>query len=212
MQQSGVQRAFYAQFWQGTSPCGRTRIISHFPLQTALKLRLAFFRMGSTCVTKRCRCAKDCSSLKETGVAWTNRMGKYEPKYTLPKKKFDSLKPLLDELSIADEAYLIFSHTNILYPFLFPATRKFEVEIVSMVAKMLYAKTVAGNATFLAAKCYKNMAKEPRAVTRHNLMAPQSVHPTFCKAAAYLGIELRVTRLTGFDCKWTGVYVFRKAC
>ena len=47
-------------------------------------------------------------------------------------------------LSVKEEAYLYFSHTNTLYPMLFPGIRKFDLEIISMVSSMLYAPEPAG--------------------------------------------------------------------
>ena len=47
-------------------------------------------------------------------------------------------------LTMKEEAYLYFSHTNALYPFLFPGTRKFDIELISIAADTLYAKEPAG--------------------------------------------------------------------
>ena len=47
--------------------------------------------------------------------------------------------------NMKEEAYLYFSHSNCLYPFLFPGTRKFDLELISMASKLLYAKEPAGN-------------------------------------------------------------------
>ena len=46
--------------------------------------------------------------------------------------------------SVKEEAYLYFSHTNMLYPDLFPGIHKFELEIISMTASMLHAPEPAG--------------------------------------------------------------------
>ena len=109
-----------------------------------------------------------------------------------------------DNFTIKEEAYLYFSHTNTLYPFLFPGTRKFDLELISMASKMLYAKEPAGNITsggtesiFLAMKCWRTYGEKVRGIgglgsgVVPNIVLGITAHPAFVKACHYLQIEAR---------------------
>lgn len=117
---------------------------------------------------------------------------------------YEKLLPFLNDMSMKDEAYLYFSHTNVLYPFLFPATRKFETEIISMMANMLRAKESAGNLTsggtesiFMAVKCWREYGKRVKKIDLAkngrlpNIIVCDTAHPAFHKASHYLNIEVR---------------------
>merc|ERR1719228_2785728 len=74
-------------------------------------------------------------------------------------------------LSIKEEAYLYFSHTNTLYPMLFPGIRKFDLELISMVSSMLHAPEPAGILTsggsesiFMAMKCWRSYAEKIKGI------------------------------------------------
>lgn len=118
--------------------------------------------------------------------------------------KTDIIDIIDKNLNMKEEAYLYFSHTNCLYPFLFPGTRKFDLELISMAAKMLHAPEPAGNITsggtesiFLAMKCWRNYAEKVRGIggigssNIPNVVLGITAHPAFCKACHYLQIEAR---------------------
>ena len=101
-------------------------------------------------------------------------------------------------LTIKEESYLYFSHTNALYPFLFPGTRKFDIELISMAADMLHAKEPAGNITsggsesiFLAMNCWKNYGLKVKGIKYPNIILPITAHPAFNKACHYLNIDIK---------------------
>eukprot|EP01083_Nonionella_stella_P119294 356501_1 len=111
--------------------------------------------------------------------------------YTSVKQKYDKylnnendIISMIDKhMSMKEEAYLYFSHTNKLYPFLFPGLRKFEVEVVSMISNMVHSKNAAGVLTsggtesiFLAIYAWKNYGQK--------------------KACYYLNIEAKTIELT----------------
>ena len=127
--------------------------------------------------------------------------------------KTDIIDIIDKNLTMKEEAYLYFSHTNCLYPFLFPGTRKFDLELISMAAKMLHAPEPAGNITsggtesiFLAMKGWRNYAEKVKGigglgnVNVPNVVLPITAHPAFCKACHYLQIEARyIDSNTGDD-------------
>jgi sphinganine-1-phosphate aldolase len=92
-----------------------------------------------------------------------------------------------------------FMHTNALNPMMYPSLRKFETEIVSMATWMCHGDTTtAGSLTsggtesiLMAIKCYRDRARKlnPK-ITRPNMIAPQTIHPAFEKAAHYFDIEI----------------------
>ena len=101
-------------------------------------------------------------------------------------------------LTIKEEAYLYFSHTNCLYPFLFPGIRKFDIELISMAANMLNASEPAGNITsggqesiFLAMNCWKNYGLKVKGIKKPNIILPITAHPAFNKACHYLDIDIK---------------------
>ena len=104
-----------------------------------------------------------------------------------------------DKLLIKEEAYLMFQHTNTLYPFLYPGTRKFDTEIISMVSKLLNSKVVVGSTTsggtesiYMAMYCYREYAKNVRNVISPEVVVGISAHPAFFKACHALNIKIHV--------------------
>lgn len=70
---------------------------------------------------------------------------KYERLASESEQQRQKMTQIIDSnLSIKEEAYLYFSHTNTLYPMLFPGIRKFDLELISMVSSMLHAPEPAG--------------------------------------------------------------------
>ena len=118
--------------------------------------------------------------------------------------KTDIIQIIDKFFTMKEEAYLYFGHSNCLYPFLFPGTRKFDLELISMASKLLYAKEPASNITsggtesiFLAMKCWRNYAEKVKgigglgSVIVPNIVLPTTAHPAFCKSCHYLRIETR---------------------
>jgi len=110
---------------------------------------------------------------------------------------------MASQLSLKEEAYLYFSHSNCLYPFLFPGTRKFDVELIAMTANLLHAHEAAGNITsggtesiFMAMKCWRSYGEAVRGIGRHsgNIVLCDTAHPAFVKSCEYLGIEARFVK------------------
>jgi glutamate/tyrosine decarboxylase-like PLP-dependent enzyme len=107
-----------------------------------------------------------------------------------------------DVLRVAKEAYALFQSENALGPAAFPSLRRMEEEVVSMGLSLLGGPEGAcGNVTsggsesiFLAVKACRNHARAAGRDTRGGeIVAPQSVHPAFDKAASVL--DLRVIRV-----------------
>lgn len=101
-------------------------------------------------------------------------------------------------LEVIQEAYQLFMSENGLNPGAFPSLRKFETEVVAMVASLLQGdEQVVGNMTtggtesiLLAVKTARDFArarwpqlKEPEVVL------PMSAHPAFDKACHYFGLK-----------------------
>lgn len=103
-----------------------------------------------------------------------------------------------DELAqFSKKAYNRFFSENGLNPSAFPSLRKFEIEVVSMIASILGGDSdVVGNMTsggtesilmaVLAAR-ERGRARNPRN-TRLEVVLPVSAHPAFEKAAHYFGV------------------------
>ena len=98
-----------------------------------------------------------------------------------------------------------FMHDNAINPFLFPSLKRFEIETVAMVAHMLHGDDrCAGNVTsggtesiLMAVKTYRDRARAlcPH-ITHPEMVAPQSIHPAFHKAASYFNVTLITVPLT----------------
>ncbi len=101
-----------------------------------------------------------------------------------------------------NRAYCEFSDSNGLFPGVFPALKKFELEVVRMTARMLHGKpgavqgvlsTGGSESILLCLKAYKERGltlgiDEPEAVI------PISAHPAFAKACSYFGIKFVAAR------------------
>ena len=92
-----------------------------------------------------------------------------------------------------------FQHENALNPLLFPELLRFETEVVAMTANMLNGDgRVVGNVTsggtesiLVAVQTYRDRARKlmPH-ITSPEIVAPQTVHPGFDKAAHYFGLKV----------------------
>jgi glutamate/tyrosine decarboxylase-like PLP-dependent enzyme len=97
--------------------------------------------------------------------------------------------------------YTVQSQNNALHPDVWPSAAKFESEIVAMTAAMLgagrTADTICGSVTsggtesiLLAMKTYRDWARDERAITTPEVVAPTTAHPAFDKAAQYFNLRI----------------------
>ncbi|QID78800.1 Dihydrosphingosine phosphate lyase [Saccharomyces pastorianus] len=103
--------------------------------------------------------------------------------------------------TIAYEKYCV---ANQLHPDVFPAVRKMESEVVSMVLRMFNAPSDTGCGTttsggteslLLACLSAKMYALHHRGITEPEIIAPVTAHAGFDKAAYYFGMKLRHVEL-----------------
>ena len=104
-----------------------------------------------------------------------------------------------DEVSdMLKEAYDLYFSENGLNPTAFPSLKKFETEVVSMVASLLHGDdNVVGNMTtggteslLMAVKTARDYARTVRKINQPEVVLPMSAHPAFEKAAEYFGVKL----------------------
>lgn len=101
-------------------------------------------------------------------------------------------------LKLQSKAYSLFSVANQLHPDVFPAVRKMESEIVSMVLNLYNAPkgaegtTTSGGTESLLLACLsaRQKAYNERGVTEPEIIAPETAHAGFDKAAYYFKIKL----------------------
>lgn len=94
--------------------------------------------------------------------------------------------------------YALHSQSNPLHSDLWPSTTKFEAEIVAMTAHMLSGNaetcgTVTSGGTesiLLAMKTYRDWARDTKGITAPEMIAPETAHAAFDKAARYFNIKL----------------------
>lgn len=112
-----------------------------------------------------------------------------------------------DEVAaVVQKAYLRYFNENGLNPTIFKSLNRMETAVVSMTAELLYAPdTAVGNMTsggtesiICAVKAAKKYAQSKNtAIQKPNIVAPETVHPAFFKAADYFDIEMRVAKGVG---------------
>ncbi len=104
-----------------------------------------------------------------------------------------------DEVSdVLKEAYNLYFSENGLNPTAFPSLKKFETEVVSMVAALLNGdEDVVGNMTtggteslLMAVKTARDYAQAVHKIQRPEIVLPITAHPAFEKAAEYFGVKL----------------------
>ncbi|RME91622.1 MAG: aminotransferase class V-fold PLP-dependent enzyme [Anaerolineae bacterium] len=113
-----------------------------------------------------------------------------------------------DESHIAflNRVYALHSQVNPLHADIWPSAAKFEAEIVAMTAHMLGAAqvedpicgTVTSGGTesiLMAMKTYRDWARREKGIKRPMILAPESAHPAFDKAAQYFGMDIVRTPL-----------------
>ncbi|RDB16698.1 Sphingosine-1-phosphate lyase [Hypsizygus marmoreus] len=94
------------------------------------------------------------------------------------------------------QAYQRYCVSNPLHPDVFPAIRKMEAEIVSMVLNLYNNPDGAGTMTsggtesiIMAVKTYRDWARAVKGITEPEMIIPASAHAAFDKGAAYLKIK-----------------------
>lgn len=104
-----------------------------------------------------------------------------------------------DVLAVAKQAYLKFFSENGLGPKAFPSLARFEADVVAMTLGLLHggpdargAMTTGGTESiFLAVKAARDRARAERPhIARPTIVAPQTAHPAFNKAAHFMGLEV----------------------
>jgi len=88
--------------------------------------------------------------------------------------------------------------SNPLHPDVFPGVRKMEAEVVKMVLELFNAPPEAGGTVtsggtesiLMACKSYRDWARDVKGITEPEMIAPNSIHAAFDKAAHYFGIKI----------------------
>ncbi|NLH47639.1 MAG: aspartate aminotransferase family protein [Myxococcales bacterium] len=96
------------------------------------------------------------------------------------------------------KAYNLFFSENGLNPMAFLSLKRFESEVIRMTAVMLPGDeeavgTMTSGGTescLLAVKTYRDLARAKRGVRRPEMVAPETIHVAFEKAAEYFGVKL----------------------
>jgi sphinganine-1-phosphate aldolase len=109
-----------------------------------------------------------------------------------------------DVLDVAKKAYLKYFSENGLGPKAFPSLARFESEVIAMSLGLLGSKSGAGAMTtggtesiFLAVKTARDWARKHRPDVRNpEIVAPQSAHPAFNKAADFMGLRVKRVPIT----------------
>jgi sphinganine-1-phosphate aldolase len=103
------------------------------------------------------------------------------------------------------KAYEMFFSENALNPMAFQSLRRMDAEVVRMAAAMVSGgPDVVGTMTsggtesiLLAVKTARDRARSKnKRLGKPNIVAPETIHPAFDKAAQYFGLEIRFSRLT----------------
>jgi sphinganine-1-phosphate aldolase len=102
-----------------------------------------------------------------------------------------------EHYSFLNSVFALYSHANLLQRDLCPSGTKFEAEILAMTRAMLHGdEEVVGSVTsggtesiFNAVLVYRELGRQ-RGIALPEIIAPESIHPAFEKAAFYLGLKL----------------------
>ncbi len=105
-----------------------------------------------------------------------------------------------DVVSVAADAYNLYMGDNQIYgPAFYPSLPRLEAEVVTMVKEMLNAPAGAGGSITtggtesitMAVKTARDWAREHKpGAAAPEILAAESAHPAFSKAAAHLGLEV----------------------
>ncbi len=112
----------------------------------------------------------------------------------------------LEHYAFLNRAFALYSHANLLQRDLCPSGTKLESEIIAMTAHMLHAGaarerdpddevagavTSGGTESILEAMLvYREWARRERAIERPEVIAPETIHPAFMKAAHLFDFDL----------------------
>jgi sphinganine-1-phosphate aldolase len=102
-----------------------------------------------------------------------------------------------EHYAFLNSVFALYSHANLLQRDLCPSGTKFEAEILAMTRAMLHGdQEVVGSVTsggsesiFNAVLVYRELGRQ-RGIALPEIVAPESIHPAFEKAAFYLGLKL----------------------
>src|ERR1700722_19884750 len=102
-----------------------------------------------------------------------------------------------EHYAFLNRVFSLYSHANLLQRDLCPSGTKFESEILAMTRRMLHGDDhVVGSITsggtesiFNAVLVYRELGRQ-RGIVTAEIVAPESIHPAFEKAAFYLGMKL----------------------
>jgi sphinganine-1-phosphate aldolase len=102
-----------------------------------------------------------------------------------------------EHYAFLNRVFSLYSHSNLLQRDLCPSGTKFEAEILAMTRRMLNGgEDVVGTVTsggtesiFDAVLVYRELGRQ-RGIAVPEILAPESIHPAFEKAAFYLGVKL----------------------
>ncbi len=104
-----------------------------------------------------------------------------------------------DILRVAMDAYAMFLSENLVVPEAFPGLTRLETEVIDMAAQLLGGSQAARGvmtsggteSIFLAVKAAREWAREHRSIEgTPEILAARSAHPTFNKAAHFLGLKV----------------------
>lgn len=104
--------------------------------------------------------------------------------------------------AMLEQAHALFAPTNALNPMAFSSLRRMEAEAVRMCADMLQGDpqsvgtlTSGGTESILMAVKSSRDRARVGGITKPNMVAPETIHVAFDKAAHYLGVELRYAKV-----------------
>jgi len=108
-----------------------------------------------------------------------------------------------EHIRFMEQVYALNSQANPLHSDLWPSVNKFEAEVISMTARMLGAGDASGpsaicgtvtsggtESILMAMKAYRDWARSERGIDSPEIVAPNSAHAAFDKAAQYFGMKL----------------------
>lgn len=106
-------------------------------------------------------------------------------------------------INLMTEVFRKTAYTNPLHSDVFPGINKMESEVIRMSATLFNGNdetcgSISSGGTesiLLACRAYRNYAKEVKGIDKPNMVLPVSAHTAFDKAADYLGIRVRRTKL-----------------